>query len=157
MSRAGKIKSPPGFTLIELLVVLVLLALSASLVFGLNLRQRDSLVLRDFGLSLGAYLQLARSTALTQGRSSLCLLEDSAVSCSLLSKTLPVPVGLRLVSDLDPNENPPLLLMEYFMDGSALGGVISLTYKGHEALVDVDPLLGETTWKFTDAPHANPS
>ena len=62
MSTAGRTDAS-GFTLVELMVVLFLMALFASLVFGLNARQRDSLALRDFGVSLVAYLQLTRSEA----------------------------------------------------------------------------------------------
>lgn len=156
MSTVGKTDAP-GFTLVELLVVLLLMALSASLVFGLNLRQRDSLTLRDFGVSLGGYLQLARSTALTEGRSAFCLLdrEKRVISCSLLSKNLPLPQGVRVVADGLPETDADLMLMEYFMDGSASGGRLILRFKESSASIEVDPLLGETTYLFEDSPDVH--
>lgn len=151
MSTAGRTDAS-GFTLVELLVVLLLMALSASLVFGLNLRQRDSLALRDFGVSLGGYLQLARSTALAEGRPALCLLdrEKRVISCSLLSRTLPLPRGMSVSVDGFPDAGASLPLMEYFMDGSALGGRLNLRYGEYAAAIEVDPLLGETTYLFED-------
>lgn len=157
MSIAGK--TDPGFTLLELLVVLLLMALSVSLVFGTNLRQRDSLTLNDFGMSLGGYLQLARSTALTEGRSALCLLdrEQRVVSCSLLSRTLPLPQGVHVITDNLHESDADPILMEYFMDGSAVGGRLILRYKEYSAVIEVDPLLGETTYRFEDSPDAHAS
>ena len=151
MSTAGRTDAS-GFTLVELMVVLFLMALFASLVFGLNARQRDSLALRDFGVSLVAYLQLARSTALTEGRPAQCLLnrETGRISC-----TLSLPRGMQLAVDGITDQSRNLLLMEYFMDGSALGGVLTLRYRDDAVRVEVDPLLGVTTFRFEESPDAD--
>ena len=158
ISKAGKTRSIQGFTLIEMIVVLVLLAFSATLVFGLNLRQRDKFVLRDFGVSLGSYLQLVRSTALTQGRTGTCVLDldTSRVLSPITSRILAVPVGLGIArpeAPFEPNAEDQLLLMEFYMDGSAAGGNIALEYKGYLGLIQVDPLLGEVRYYF-DQPEA---
>ncbi len=156
MSTAGRTDAS-GFTLVELMVVLFLMALFASLVFGLNARQRDSLALRDFGVSLVAYLQLARSTALTEGRPAQCLLnrETGRISCTLLPRTLSLPRGMQLAVDGITDQSRNLLLMEYFMDGSALGGVLTLRYRDDAVRVEVDPLLGVTTFRFEESPDAD--
>ena len=153
MLKAGRTRQTQGFTLMEMIVVLVLLAFSATLVFGLNLRQRDKFVLRDFGVSLGSYLQLVRSTALTQVRTGTCVLdlESGQVFSPLSTRTLSVPQGLGIArpqASFEPDAQDQLVLMEFFMDGSAAGGNIALEYKGYLGLIQVDPLLGEVRYYF---------
>lgn len=153
MSRAGKTSRSRGFTLVEIIVVLVLLAFSATLVFGLNLRQRDKFLLRDFGVSLGSYLQLARSTALTQGRSGRCYLdvESGRIVCPIMPRSLAVPPGLGIALPgvtTEPTSDDRVLLMEFYMDGSASGGDIALEYREYSGLISVDPLLGEITYRL---------
>lgn len=142
----------------EMIVVLVLLAFSATLVFGLNFRQRDKFVLRDFGVSLGSYLQLVRSTTLMQGRKGVCLLdlETGRVLSPITSRSLAVPAGLGIARPeirFEPDQPDELVLMEFYMDGSAAGGNIALEYKGYVGLIQVDPLLGEVSYYF-DQPEA---
>lgn len=140
-----------GFTLIEIIVVLALLAFSTSLVFGLNVQQRDKFLLRDFGVSLGAYLQLTRSTALTQGRSGACFLDPDTgrVQSPILDRALTVPAGLGLAAPAMRAEGDgPVLLMEFYMDGSASGGEIALEYNGYSGLITVNPLLGDIEYSF---------
>jgi general secretion pathway protein H len=142
---AGK-TSHRGFTLIEMVVVLVLLAVAVSLVSGVNLRQRDSLTVREFGTSLAAFLQLARSAALADGRKAVCLLdiEGRRVHSPGLERSVPVPPGVEV------QRRPPfpgagggsVRLMEYFMDGSSSGGGIAIAMGEHAGLIEVDPLLG---------------
>lgn len=137
----------------EMIVVLVLLAFSATLVFGLNLRQRDKFVLRDFGVSLGSYFQLVRSTALTQGRTGVCVLDLEAgqVISPITSRFLAVPVGLGIArpeTQFEGGTEDALVLMEFYMDGSAAGGSVALEYKGYVGLIQVDPLLGEVRYYF---------
>ncbi len=144
-SSAGK-TSPRGFTLIEMIVVLVMLAATVSLISGVNLRQRDSLVLRDFGTSLTAFFQLARSTALADGRKSVCLLDVAGrrVFSPGVGRSVPVPAGV------DVARKPPfpgtgeenVRLMEFFMDGSSSGGTVAVAFGEHTGLIEVDPLLG---------------
>lgn len=152
MSPVGKTEGC-GFTLLELLVVLAIMALSATLVFGVNYRQLDKSVLRDFGVSLGGYLQLSRNVALTRGATSRCLLDvgQGLVNCTLLDRGLAIPEGVAVAGPQAKNEHgsgPPQVIMEYFMDGSSSGGEIGLEYGGYTASVSIDPLLGGTTYKF---------
>lgn len=150
MSSAGKTEAR-GFTLVELLVVLAIMSLSATLVFGVNFRQRDKAIIRDFGVSLGGYLQLSRSMALTKGVTARCLLDPvkGQVSSPLVNKSLAVPVGLK-VRIGGPGEAPAeeVVLMEYYMDGSSSGGDIDLEYGEYTAQVSIDPLLGQTMYRF---------
>lgn len=152
MSPAGRTEGR-GFTLLELLVVLAIMALSATLVFGVNFRQRDKAVLRDFGVSLGGYLQLSRSVALTRGTTSRCFLDagKGRVNCTLLDKGLAIPDGMAVAGPQGKGpdgDGQPQVIMEYFMDGSSSGGDIGLEYGGHTARVSIDPLLGGTTYRF---------
>ena len=41
------------------------------------------------------------------------------------------------------------------MDGSALGGVLTLRYRDDAVRVEVDPLLGVTTFRFEGSPDAD--
>lgn len=127
------------------------MSLSATLVFGVNFRQRDKAVLRDFGVSLGGYLQLARSMALTRGTPSRCLLDAGHVQCTLVGKSLAIPEGVTVIDATgnDPQDGgEPRFIMEYYMDGSSSGGDIGLQYGSNTAGVSIDPLLGQTTYRF---------
>jgi general secretion pathway protein H len=142
-----------GFTLLELLVVLTIMALSATLVFGVNFRERDKAVIRDFGVSLGGFLQLSRSMALTRGVTTRCVLDAmrGQVNCTLVGKSLAIPEGMIVVDGRDEDARDvgePRVLMEYYMDGSSSGGKIDLQYGDYTASVSIDPLLGETTYRF---------
>jgi len=150
MSPVGKTEGP-GFTLVELLVVLAIMALSATLVFGVNFRQRDKAVIRDFGVSLGGYLQLSRSMALTRGTTSRCILDPvrGEVNSTLVERSLAVPEGLEVrIGERGERDSGGKVLMEYYMDGSASGGDIELEYGDYTARVSIDPLLGQTAYRF---------
>ena len=138
--------SPGGFTLIEMVVVLVLLSVAVSLVAGVNFRQRDSVTLRDFGTSLTAFLQLARSAALADGRKSVCLLdvEERRVWSPGLTRSVPVPDGVTVERRpaFPETGNGSVRLMEFAMDGSSSGGGIAIAFGEHAGLIEVDPLLG---------------
>lgn len=153
MLKAGKTRPRQGFTLIEIIIVLVLLAFSATMVLGLNLGQRDKYALRDFALSLGSYLQLARSTALAQGQSGPCFLDQEVgrITSPILDRTLTVPrgVGIGFQNALPMGDtDTPVLLVEFSMDGSASGADIVLESKGYTAVITVNPLLGDVTFRF---------
>lgn len=142
---AGK-TSPRGFTLIEMIVVLVMLAVTVSLVSGVNMRQRDSLTLRDFGTSLTAFLQLVRSAALADGRKSVCLVDVAGrrVHSPGLVRSVPVPAGVEVARRpaFPGTGDGDVRLMEFFMDGSSSGGGIAMSFGEHAGLIEVDPLLG---------------
>lgn len=144
-SSAGR-TSPRGFTLIEMIVVLVMLAAAVSLISGVNLRQRDSLVLRDFGTSLTAFFQLARSTALADGRKSVCLLDVAGrrVYSPGVGRSVSVPAGVDVARrpPFPGTDEENVRLMEFFMDGSSSGGAVAMAFGEHTGLIEVDPLLG---------------
>ena len=91
------------------------------------------------------------------GRPAQCLLnrETGHISCTLLPRTLSLPRGMQLAVDGITDQSRNLLLMEYFMDGSALGGVLTLRYRDDAVRVEVDPLLGVTTFRFEESPDAD--
>lgn len=149
---AGRTRPAGGFTLLEMVVVLILLAVAATLVFGINVRQKDRLVLQEFGTSFCAYLQLARSAALAEGRRKACLVDREAMQIFSpgLGRSVRIPEGaeIRRVNPLRPEGNGTERLMEYYMDGSSSGGEIELSYGENTGLIEVDPLLGQTRLRW---------
>lgn len=129
-----------------MIVVLALLGFAVTLVAGVNFRQKDRLLLQDFGTSLTAYLQLARSAALADGRRSVCLYvpDEARVFSPGLSRSLGVPDGVEVArrSPLPSRGEGEIRLMEFSMDGSSSGGEILIAYGEHTGVIAVDPLLG---------------
>lgn len=147
-SSAGRTRTAGGFTLLEMIVALILLSVAVTLVFGFNVRQKDRLVLQEFGTTLCAYLQLTRSSALAEGRRKVCLLdrESMDVFSPGLGRVVRIPEGvdIRRVNPLRTEGNGTERLMEYFMDGSSSGGEVELAYGENIGVIEVDPLLGRT-------------
>ena len=138
----------------ELMVVLVLLAVAATLVFGLNVRQKDRLLLREFGTSFCAYLQLTRSAALGEGRRKLCLVDRGTMKIFSpgLDRSVRIPQGveIRRMNPLRPEGNGTERIMEFYMDGSSSGGEVEVVYGEHAGRIEVDPLLGQTRLRWQE-------
>lgn len=133
-------------------MVLILLSVAATLVFGINVRQKDRLVMQEFGTSFCAYLQLARSAALAEGRTKLCLIdrETMQIFTPELGRSVRIPEGVavRRVKPLRPDANGTERLMDFYMDGSSIGGEVELAYGENTGLIEVDPLLGQTRLRW---------
>ena len=108
-------------------------------------RQRDSLTLNDFGMSLGGYLQW-RAARLTEAVRSLLDREQRVVSCSL-SRTLP---HLRAHVITDNLHEPTPTRSSWSGPWTARRGRLILRYKEYSAVIEMDPLLGET-YRFEDS------
>ncbi len=135
-----------GFTLVELLVVMVLLALSVSIWYGINFRQRDSFRLKTATRSLHAFFLASRSYALLADQDNEChyLPDSRTIEESLRQRQLKLPEGIAisLSADEEPLQEPELLLT-FYADGSAAGGPLFICSGSRQLVMAVDPVLGE--------------
>ncbi len=141
-------KTPAGFTLVELLVVMVLLALSVSIWYGVNFRQRDSFRLRTAARSLHAFFLASRSYALLADQDNECQYLPAArvVEESLRHRRQELPPGIDVCLSVDGEPlvgEEPEVLLTFYADGSAAGGPLFLRSGSRQLLLEVDPVLGE--------------
>jgi prepilin-type N-terminal cleavage/methylation domain-containing protein len=137
---------PAGFTLVELLVVMVLLALTVSIWYGINFRQRDSFRLRTAARSLHTFFLASRSYALLADQDNECRYLPAArtVEESLRHRQQQLPPGIDVCLSVggEPLGEPEVLLT-FYADGSAAGGPLYLRSGSRQLLLEVDPVLGE--------------
>jgi len=143
ISTVGKTDS--GFTLIELIVVVSLIALSLSIIVGVNFKQRDSLQVKSTARQLYSFLLSARSSAILRHQVNRCwyLPERGEVISDLRQRVLPFSSAVSLtLPDQEPPTGKKVLLAYYYADGSASAGKICLQAGNRSMQLQIDPLLG---------------
>lgn len=140
---AGKTDS--GFTLIELIVVVLLIALSLSLIVGINFKQRDSLQVKSTARQLYSFLLSARSSAILNHQVNRCwyIPEQGQIVSDLRQRSFFVPAGVSVLRpEQQKSAGEKVLLAYYYSDGSASSGNICLQSGARSMLLEIDPLLG---------------
>jgi len=143
ISTVGKTDS--GFTLIELIVVVSLIALSLSIIVGVNFKQRDSLQVKSTARQLYSFLLSARSSAILHHQVNRCwyLPERGEVVSDIRQRALPFSSDVTLtLPDQKPANGEKVLLAYYYSDGSASAGKICLQAGNRSIRLQIDPFLG---------------
>jgi len=141
---------------VELLVVMVLLALSVSIWYGINFRQRDSFRLKTAARSLHAFFLASRSYALLADQDNEChyLPDSRTIEESLRQRQLKLPKGITISLSA---EGEPLrekeLLLTFYADGSADGGPLFIHSGSRQLVMEVDPVLGKVEITSGEAAH----
>lgn len=148
--------SSAGFTLLELLVVMVLLALSVSIWYGINFRQRDSFRLKTATRSLHSFFLASRSYALLADQDNECryLPDSRTIEESLRQRQLQLPEGIAisLSAEGDVLQEPESLLT-FYADGSAAGGPFFIHSGSRQLAMEVDPILGKVSVRDAKDDH----
>ena len=138
-------KTDSGFTLIELIVVVSLIALSLSIIVGVNFNQRDNLQVKSTARQLNSFLLSARSSAILNHQVNRCwyLPEYDEVITDIRQRTLSLSSKVSLtLPDQETLAEEKILLAYFYADGSAGAGNICLQAGKRSILLQIDPLLG---------------
>ena len=133
-----------GFTLIELLVVLLIISVTMGLFFGMNFRQKESVLVRSFASELSQFLRTARSYSVLEGLQNLCVYcpETRSVTEELRGRTVQVPEGVDLIFCSSKKVNG-FILATFFSNGSLAVEKFSLKSGEYEYFPETDPFSGK--------------
>ncbi len=136
-----------GFTLIELLVVLLIIFVSMGLFFGMNFRQKESVLVRSFASELSQFLRAARSYAVLEGLQNNCTYcpETRTVTEELRGNTVQVPEGVELFF-CSSKKDYGFILATFFSNGSLVIENFGLMSGEHVFLHETDPFLGRVSF-----------
>ena len=136
-----------GFTLIELLVVLLIIFVSMGLFFGMNFRQKESVLVRSFASELSQFLRTARSYAVLEGRQNFCMFcpETRSVTEELRGRTVQVPEGVDLVF-CGGSKGNGFVLATFFSNGSLIIEKFSLKSGEYVYFPETDPFSGKVSF-----------
>ena len=136
-----------GFTLVELLVVLLIISVSMGLFFGMNFRQKESVLVRSFASELSQFLLTARSYAVLEGRQNYCLYcpETRSVTEELRGRTVQVPEGVDLIF-CSSKKGHGFILANFFSNGSLIIEKFSLKSGDYVYLPETDPFSGKVSF-----------
>lgn len=143
ISTVGKTDS--GFTLIELIVVVSLIALSLSLVVGINFKQRNSLQVKSTARQLYSFLLSARSLAIVHNQVNRCwyLPRRKEVVSDVKQRFLPISTNVSFaLPDQENLASEKVLLASFYSDGSAAAEPFCLQAGDRSIMLRIDPLLG---------------
>lgn len=146
MRNTRKIKA---FTLIELLVVLGIIALLLAVVPPMLPGVIGNAQVKTATRHLASGLKTARIKAITsQAEIALILdVENRTYSVGNKNKKLTLPDDTTLTLNTAKSElsSENIGAIRFFADGSSTGGLIKLSYKRSEYLIDVNWLTGKVT------------
>lgn len=139
----SELPTPEGFSLLEMLVVLLIISVTMGLFFGVNFRQKESVVIRSFASELSMFLQAARGQAVADGRTNLCFYypEKALITDELKGRNIQVPEGVEIVfKDKDHSER--YVFASFFSDGSLILEDFFIKSQEHEYHPEADPFMG---------------
>lgn len=137
-----------GFSLLEMLVVLLIISVTMGLFFGLNFRQKESVVIRSFASEMSMLMTAARSQALLKGKDNFCIYHPEAgrVFEELSGREIAIPEGIELFfRELDPAEK--YVFASFFPDGSIILENFVLRSGEHEYVPVSDPFMGRVRFE----------
>jgi general secretion pathway protein H len=146
LTIAAKIR---GVTLLELLLVLLLLGLAYGLTGPMLAQGSIGLDMKTAARQLAAGLRKARSTAATERREAVLVLDVKerffAVTGDSKRYRLPGALDYSLFTAESEQVRAQTGMIRFYPDGSSTGGRITMTSGGHKIMVDIDWLTGRVT------------
>ncbi len=140
-----------GFSLLELLVVLLIMSVSMGLFFGMNFRQKESVVVRSFASELTMFLAAARSQAILDGLDNACVYkrEKNAVIQELNQKAMDVPEEVQLVRHGSEGDDAEEFVLALFQaDGSLILEDFVLSSGDLKYFPEADPFMGRVRFEM---------
>jgi hypothetical protein len=131
-----------------MLVVLLIISVTMGLFFGINYRQKESVVIRSFSSELSMFMVAARGQAIVDGRENFCLYfpDSRLVTEELKGRSMSVPEEVELVfADHDKLEK--LVFAFFYPDGSMVLEDFAILSPEHKLLPRVDPLMGRVRFE----------
>jgi prepilin-type N-terminal cleavage/methylation domain-containing protein len=137
-----------AFSLLEMLVVLLIISVTMGLFFGINYRQKESVVIRSFSSELSMFMVAARGQAILEGRENFCLYfpDSRLVTEELKGRSMPVPEDVELVFE-DYDKLEKLVFAFFYPDGSLVLENFAIHSPEHKFLPRVDPLMGRVRFE----------
>lgn len=144
--QVGRPLATRGFTLLELLVVLVIMAMAATLAIPRFSQVLPGLELKRTAGDLAASLRGARGEAIRRN-SEMAVVFGADVGerdreNNRLAPVVPTGIAVTVQSYSEPEGPRPAGVIRFFPDGSATGGVVTLTQDDRRLSVAVDWLTG---------------
>ena len=140
--------TPGGFSLLEMLVVLLIIAVTMGLFFGINFRQKESIIIRSFSSELSMFMIAARGQAIVDGRENICVYHREAklVTEELKGRSLSVPEELELI--FEDHENAAKHVFAFFYpDGSIVLEDFHVRSPEHKYVPEADPFMGRVKFE----------
>jgi prepilin-type N-terminal cleavage/methylation domain-containing protein len=146
--RTLNAKTLNGFSLLEMLVVLLIIAVTMGLFFGINFRQKESIIIRSFSSELSMFMAAARGQAILDGRENICVYHPQArlVSEELKHRSLAVPEEIELVFE-DSETAEKHVLAIFYPDGSLVLEDFFVRSPEHKYLPEADPFMGRVRFE----------
>ena len=131
-----------------MLVVLLIISVTMGLFFGMNYRQKESVVIRSFSSELSMFMVAARGQAILDGRENFCLYfpDSRLVTEELKGRSMPVPEEVELVFE-DYDNLEKLVFAFFYPDGSLVLENFAIHSPEHKFLPQVDLLMGRVRFE----------
>ncbi|WP_169728975.1 GspH/FimT family pseudopilin [Desulfatirhabdium butyrativorans] len=139
----GRRNTEGGFTLIELVVVLVLLALSAGLVFQHAGGKTDVRQAKVFAQELASFLKKARRTAVNTGGPVTVWISESEGTCSMDEAHIEIPEAVQIEDRNVRQDEDGVPYVRFDPDGGSSGGELIVRTGGNAvAVLRIDLFTG---------------
>ncbi len=131
-----------------MLVVLLIIAVTMGLFFGMNFRQKESIIIRSFSSELSMFMAAARGQAIVDGRENICIYLPDArlVTEELKGRSLPVPKEVELFFD-EHDKKEKRAFASFYPDGSIVLDDFSVISPEHKFFPKADPFLGRVVFE----------
>ncbi|GAA3550294.1 GspH/FimT family protein [Zobellella aerophila] len=136
----------PGFTLLELLVVLVIAMLALTVVAPRFSALLPGVELKTYSQQTAALLRLARSQAIGRGEEVALTFDGETRETRMSDGVYPWPENIQLqLPTAGPPRGPQEKKMIFYPDGSASGGMITVSSSSRQYLIEVNWLTGRVS------------
>jgi len=131
-----------------MLVVLLIMAVTMGLFFGINFRQKESIVIRSFSSELSMFMAAARGQAIVDGRENICVYHREAglVTEELKGRSLTVPEDLELIFQDHENTGKHVFAL-FYPDGSLVLEDFHVRSPEHRYIPHIDPFMGRVRFE----------